>query len=163
VGDGNVGGGVDEGGAVGEQSELAATLCLGGGGSACLSRVSRARAVEKQAGTRRTVHRRHGRLSHARRRTSSLRGAAVPATPSTAPRRAPTVPAKGPPPRTTLPPPPLAHGRLRWVGPGQGSGGAMRGRGGGGVGARTRGARSGARTRGGRTLSCGRLHSFLKE
>jgi hypothetical protein len=52
VGDGNVGGGVDEGGAVGEQSELATTLCLGGGGSACLSRVSRARAVEKQAGMR---------------------------------------------------------------------------------------------------------------
>jgi hypothetical protein len=37
VGDGNVGGGVDEGGAVGEQSELAATLYLGGGGApACL-------------------------------------------------------------------------------------------------------------------------------
>jgi hypothetical protein len=76
VGDGNVGGGVDEGGAVGEQSELAATLCLGGGGSACLSRVSRASAMEKQAGTRRTGHRCRGRLSRVRRQTSSLRGAA---------------------------------------------------------------------------------------
>jgi hypothetical protein len=45
-------------------------------GSACLSRVLRARAVEKQAGTRRTGHRHRGRLIRARRRTSSLHGTA---------------------------------------------------------------------------------------
>jgi hypothetical protein len=112
-----------------------ATLCLGGGGvPACLGFREPVLWRSRQA---------HGGRVTAVAVTSSVRGdepppstarpgatGLVPAAPSTAPRRAPPVPAKGPAPRMTLPPPPLAHGRLWWVGLGQGSrsSGAMRGR-----------------------------------